>query len=365
MKKLLMLGLIMGISTATLTGCSGGGNSSNKKIVTLLVPGNLGDLSYFDSMNDAIKKVGEEYKDEIEVKVREIGSDSTKFAAALNDVAKSSDMVISAQWDMPEPMMEAAEDNQKTKFVLWDSNLGSGYENTTAKNNMVSFETEISGAAYMSGVVAGLMTESNKIGFIGGMDIPVINDFGVPFLQGALSVNENVRIATGYVDHWADSTKGKQMALAQYNSGADVVMTAAGQSGSSLFEAADEATTSSSFKWAVGVDADQYKLNAGKATQEHIITSMLGNIEAVARKTISSFLEGTLTYGKANMLTFADDSSYIIENDFFNSKLGAEKLAQFNTIKANLKDGKIEVKDALKMTTSEVTNYFSQYSFNS
>ena len=107
--------------------------------------------------------------------------------------------------------------------------------------------------SFLAGYYAGLMSESGIIGAVGGMDIPVINDFMVGYVQGAGEAGvpeENVLIQ--YAGGWSDPAKGKELALTMYQQGADIVFQVAGGTGEGVFYAAEEAG-----KWAIGVDSDQ------------------------------------------------------------------------------------------------------------
>jgi basic membrane protein A len=158
--------------------------------------------------------------------------------------------------------------------------------------------------SFLMGVAAALKSTSGTIGFIGGVQVPLILKFQAGFEAGALAANPDINILPAvYLTQVPDFTgfndpvKGKEAALALYGQGADVVYHAAGGSGLGLFQAADELSTDDSFLWAIGVDADQYNTVGDPALQEHILTSMLKRVDVAVGKAILDFLEGSFTPG--------------------------------------------------------------------
>src|SRR5262249_46463209 len=119
-------------------------------------------------------------------------------------------------------------------------------------------------SSYLVGVAAACATKSNKIGFIGGVDIPLIQTFQAGFVAGVKSIKPDATIDVKYISEppdftgFNDAAKGKSIAAAMYSSGIDVVYHAAGGSGKGLFEAAVEAGKPGDV-WAIGVDSDQYQ----------------------------------------------------------------------------------------------------------
>jgi basic membrane protein A len=162
--------------------------------------------------------------------------------------------------------------------------------------------------SFLMGVAAALKSTSGTIGFIGGVQVPLILKFQAGFEAGALAANPEINILPAvYLTQVPDFTgfndpvKGKEAALALYGQGADVVYHAAGGSGLGLFQAADELSTDDSFLWAIGVDADQYNTVGDPALQEHILTSMLKRVDVAVGKAILDFLEGSFTPGAVRL----------------------------------------------------------------
>src|SRR5262249_36162675 len=127
--------------------------------------------------------------------------------------------------------------------------------------------------AFLVGALAALVSKSKAIGFVGGMDIPLIHKFEAGYAEGAKHVCPDCRVLVGYAgvtgDAFKNPTKGKELAMAQYAAGADIVFHAAGTTGLGVFEAARQ-----EHKLAIGVDADQWSEAPG-----HILTSMTKQVD--------------------------------------------------------------------------------------
>ncbi|PKK39081.1 Nucleoside ABC transporter, periplasmic nucleoside-binding protein [Clostridiaceae bacterium JG1575] len=160
--------------------------------------------------------------------------------------------------------------------------------------------------SFLLGVVAGLMTKTNKIGFIGGVESDVIGRFESGFAAGVTSVNpEAGKLLTpqgkaphgefvSYAGNFSDTAKGKEIAKDMYNRGADIVYHAAGGVGIGLFDAAQEMK-----KYAMGVDADQAAIIPDKANV--ILVSMMKRVDVAVYDTVKEYLQGSFKGGMENL----------------------------------------------------------------
>ena len=158
--------------------------------------------------------------------------------------------------------------------------------------------------SFLMGVAAALKSTTGTVGFIGGVETPLILKFQAGFEAGAAAANPDITILPAvYLTQVPDFTgfndpvKGKEAALALYGQGADVIFHASGGSGLGLFEAAVEQSTDDSFLWAIGVDSDQYEAVGDPALQEHILSSMLKRVDVAVDKAIVDFLNDEFTPG--------------------------------------------------------------------
>jgi basic membrane protein A len=136
----------------------------------------------------------------------------------------------------------------------------------------------------------------NKIGFVGGMDIPLIHRFQTGYEEGAKYANPNIEIFQAYVGitdgAWNNPGKGKELAKTQIESGADVIFHAAGNSGLGVFDAAVESSTDGKKIFAIGVDSDQTWVKFG-----YVLTSMMKRVDNAVRDTIKETVEGRFKGG--------------------------------------------------------------------
>ncbi|NUU59192.1 BMP family ABC transporter substrate-binding protein [Paenibacillus agri] len=363
----LMLLTVMVLVTACGSGASNNGTSTTngnqtaeggetasagKLKVVLIIPGTLGDKSFFDAANNGLQKVKEELG--AETKVVEMGADKTKWEPTFNDIAAGDwDVIISGGSEITEMFNATAEANPDKKFINYDTDIDE------APANMYNMSYATNEVSFLAGAVAALATQSgmpnankdNVIGFVGGMDIPGINAFLVGYIQGAQYVDPSVKVAVSYAGDFVNPAKGKELSLIQYNSGVDVIFNVAGGTGLGIFDAAKEKK-----KYAIGVDSDQAALikdtDAEKANL--IITSAIKKIDMAILGAVKKLQNGTLEMGKRDVLSFVDDGIGIAENDIYKNVLPADLQAKADEVKQKLINKEIKVDNAMGMETSEV-----------
>lgn len=322
-------------------------DSAGKAI--LIVNGSLGDLGFFDSANAGMQRVKNELG--LEVQVIETGDDESKWESALADAAEEDvDYVIAVSPSMVEPMQNIAPLYPEKKFFLMDNTVdfeAGDYSNVycaTFKQNEGSF---LAGA-----VAAVLAKETGKIGFVGGMDIPPINDFLVGYIEGALAVNADTKVIATYPGDYYDPAKGKEHGIVLCNQGVEVLFAAAGPTGLGTIEAAVDAD-----RYIIGVDSDQsagYAANGDKATANKIATSMMKNVGDAIFRAIKLDLKGELTLGAAESLGIAEGGVGLAKNDVYKKVLTDEEKLIINDIEAKVVEGEIKVSTAIGMTTEEL-----------
>ena len=186
-----------------------------------------------------------------------------------------------------------------------------------------------------------MTSHTGTIGFVGGMDIPLIRRFEMGYAAGAKKINPAIVISANYVgitsEAWNNPPKGKELALAQYESGADIIFAAAGASGLGVFDAAEEKK-----KFAIGVDSNQNWTKPGL-----ILTSMLKRVDEAVFNTISETKAGSFTGGVKQFGLANKGIDYAV--DQYNEKiLTAAVRKRADELKAEIIAGKIEVPDYYK-----------------
>jgi basic membrane protein A len=166
-------------------------------------------------------------------------------------VAEQSDLAVGVGFLLTEAMAEIATQFPDGKFLLIDS--------VAQAPNVQGVLFREQEGAFLSGVLAGLMTESNKLGVVGGIKIPPVVRYAVGFEAGAKSVNPDVEVVVAYADTFSDPALGKELTLAHYNQGVDIAFPVAGATGIGSFDAAKELGEG---HWVIAADTDQSQLGA-------------------------------------------------------------------------------------------------------
>ncbi|MFB6466702.1 BMP family protein [Cytobacillus sp. Hz8] len=187
---------------------------------------------------------------------------------------------------------EIAKQRKDTNFAIVDS--------TVDQPNVASITFKEHEGSFLVGVVAGLATKSNKVGFIGGVDGDLINKFEVGFVAGVKSVNPKADVDVEYVGSFGDAAKGKSIADKMYNSGIDVIYHASGGSGEGLFADAVELKKKDPSRtiWAIGVDKDQSDLGKVDDKTNITLTSMVKRVDIAVKDVAQKAKDGEFPGGK-------------------------------------------------------------------
>lgn len=333
-------------------GTSASAGSGDKLKVVLLVPGNLGDKSFFDAANNGMTLVAEQLG--AETKVIEMGTDKTKWEPTVNDIASQDwDLILSGGSDIIETFNMVAENYPDQKFILYDT------DNPEIAANVYGMSYATNEVSFLAGAAAALTTASdmpnanpdNVIGFLGGMDIPGINMFLVGYIEGAQYVDPDIKVAISYAGSFTDPAKGKELSLVEYNSGVDVIFNVAGGTGLGVFDAAKE-----KMRYAIGVDSDQASLLQESDSEKAnlIVTSAIKKIDQAILGAVKKYQEGALPFGTIEVMGFEQDGIGLAENDIFKSVFPADLQTKLEEIKQKLIAKEITVTNASTMETSEV-----------
>ncbi len=261
-------------------------------------------------------------------------TDDNSFEPMLRAFAsKDFDLIIGIGVSQADAMKKVASAFPQKKFAIVDAEV--------KVPNVRSLLFEEQEGSYLVGALAAMTSKTGKIGFIGGMDIPLIRRFQMGYEAGARAINPAIKLSANYVgvtgDAWNNPAKAKELALSQYGAGADVIFSAAGASGAGLFDAAEEKD-----KLAIGVDSNQNGIKPG-----HVLTSMLKRVDVAVFDTIQeakagNFVGGAKRYGVANQgVDYAMDTN--------NEKLiSPSTRARLEKLKADIIAGRIKVPDYYK-----------------
>ncbi len=258
-----------------------------------LLYGTLGDFALMDSAYAGFETA----QDEHDFTPLEFSSPNTDDYQERLDLAldQGVSLAIGVGFQWGSPMGETA--HPDTAFVDVDVDRGTEIDGVTT----ISFAANQS--SYLAGVAAALKSTTGHIGFIGGVEMPLIQDFFVGFEAGAKSVHSDIVVDSTYLaplgdfSGFSDPTKGKEAAASMYASGADIIYAAAGGSGQGVYEQAAAASTDALTLWAIGVDGDVYQ-TADDAIKPHILTSVIKNTGVAVADAVSAYFDGTLEPGE-------------------------------------------------------------------
>jgi len=352
MKKFLALLCVMALVVGSFAAC---GEKAEEAATTeetgktlkiaSMVNGNLGDKSFFDSVANGLKMIEDEYG--FETKLIETGYDETKWEPALLDLCEEDwDIIIVGTWQMSGYLEKAANEYPDKKFIIYDTTVD--YTKDEFKN-IYSITYKQNEGSFLAGAAASKLTKTNNIGFIGGMDIPVINDFLVGYIQGAQEANPEIKVATSYIGDFADAAKGKELAFAQYGTGTDLIFSCASTAGNGALEAAKEKGNT-----AIGVDSDQAMLfkEAGDEELANLIaTSVLKRVDVSLKRAIDLELKGELPWGSAEALGIAEGAIGIAKNEIYDTTVPQDVKDLVADLETKIKAGDIEVQSAFGMET--------------
>lgn len=246
--------------------------------------GGLNDEGFNASAFRGLKKAEKELK----VRINVIESkQQTDYEKNLRQFAEAEyDLVVSVGFMMGDATYKVARQFSQTRFCIID------YQYDRPLPNLLGSVFKEEEGAYLAGVLAASVTRTGKIGFVGGMDVPIIHKFHKGYEAGARATNPRVKLLAGYAGSFTDPAKGKEVALAQFQQGADIVFQAAGASGIGAIEAAKEKN-----KLAIGVDIDQHHLAPRNVLTSEVKRVDLALFRAAEMVVKNTFKGGTVVYG--------------------------------------------------------------------
>lgn len=374
MKKLLSILMII-VLVFSLTACGGGdtvdpgeepgeepggetGETEEPLKVALLLNGTLGDKSFFDSAHRGLQMAKEEFGDKVEVKTVEMTTDETKWLPTLYDYSDdgSWDVIIVGTWQLAEPLQEVAPKYPDQKYFIFDQDVK--YEEGDY-GNVYSILYKQNEVSFLAGALAARMTTSTEldmndptqktIGFLGGAENPVIDDFLLGYIQGAKHVEEDIKVVISFVGNFYDTPKGKDLALSQYQqNGVDIGFNVAGLAGLGQIDAAEEIG-----KYAIGVDSDQAVI-FGEPTANYIPTSAMKNVDNSIYRAISLELEGKLQYGVRESLGIKEGGVGIADNEYYQKIVPQAIRDEISELSSKIENGEIVVDTAFGKTNEEI-----------
>lgn len=306
------------------------GEGSDVKVGMVYDIGGRGDQSFNDAAYVGLSRAA----DELGVEVNDLepaagGQDRDELLRTLAE--EGYDLVIGVGFAFEESIQEVAADFPDTTFAIVDA--------APEADNIKGLVFDEPGGSFLVGAAAALKSETGHIGYIGGVELPLIQRFEAGYVAGARHVNPDIQIDITYISQppdfsgFNDPARGGEIARSMYESGADIIYHAAGGSGGGLFQAATEIGD----VWAIGVDSDQY-LTVPAPGNERILTSMLKRVDVAVFGVIEAFVNGDTSGGVTEFDLSVDGVGYSTSGGFVD-----DIADQLDELKQQIIDGDITV----------------------
>jgi basic membrane protein A len=337
MKGKIMLILLAVILAFSVFSIEGNVTAAKKPIkVAVVLAGFLGDKSFNDSAFEGVKQAQKEFGIEYKVMESKIPADWESNLVAM--AAVKYDLVIAVSTQFQDILKKHASEFPNVKFGLIDG--------VDKEPNVVSAIFAQNEGSFLAGAAAAMFTQKTSIpnvnkekiiGWVGGMDIPVLHDFLVGYTQGAKYIDPETKVLVSFAGTFNDPLKGKELTLAQYSQGADIVMNVASNTGNGILEAAKQEK-----KYAIGVDLNQDDIYPG-----YILTSMLKRVDRSSYLMIKSVIENKFKGQEILRMNVANGGVALTDMSVMKKALGSkfpqDIVNKIKKIETDIKNGKIKV----------------------
>ena len=254
------------------------------KVGLVLSVGGVNDESFNQSAWEGALRAEEEYEN-VEVTYLESNGEADYTPNIETLVDMDMDLIVGVGFQVADSVKEAAETYPNQTFAMIDSSYDEG-EEIPSNVRPILFNEEQAG--YLTGLIAGKMTKTNTVSWIGGFDIPSCTPFYTGYEKGAKEANPNVKVLKQYINSFTDAAKGKVAAQQMIANGSDIIFMATGGGNMGIIEAIKEANGVKG----IGVDMPMSYL-----AKDYIITSALKNVGEGLKLTIKDYIEGNFNGG--------------------------------------------------------------------
>lgn len=322
-----ILTLVLGTMVALTAAIAA--HASDFKPAVIYDMGGKFDKSFNEGVYNGIKRFTDETG--VEVMEFEVTNETQREQAMQRMVERGATLVLGVGFAQADAINKVAGENPDRKFAIIDVNW-------LDQPNLRQYTFKEHEGSYLVGMAAALASKSGKVGFVGGMDIPLIRAFACGYVQGAKSVNADIEIyenMTGTTPAaWNDPGKGAELTQSQIDRGADVIYQAAGGTGIGVIRAAADAG-----KLAIGVDSNQNHLAPGS-----VLTSMLKRVDVAAYETMKDAMSGDFDTGVKTLGLAEGGIGWALDENNA-SLISGDMKATLEAASKEIVDGNISVHD--------------------
>jgi len=319
LRALALLAAFVAAGCAKSAGPSGGAGSLRLAMVT--DTGGLGDRSFNDSAYAGLLEAKHVLHAQIEVQQSKSAADYQPNLTVLAD--GGFDEIFAIGFLMNDDLTQVAKNYPNNHFAIVDA--------VNDQPNVASVTFREQEGSFLAGALAAMVTKTKTVGFLGGIDSPLLRKFEAGFAAGAREVDPNVKLLVKYVGSFEDVASGKELAAVMYGGGADIIYVAAGKSG---LGAIDE-TRARTGVYAIGVDSNQDALAPGK-----ILTSVIKRVDVAVFRIAKAVASGKPAAGAVE-LGLKDDGVGLTDFKYTKAAIGAAHLARIAALRAAIVAGKI------------------------
>lgn len=308
----------------------GGGGNKTFRVAMVTDVGGVNDNSFNESAWNGLQKLQQDKG--AEVKYVESKSDADYVPNLTSFVKDGYDLTWGIGYLMGDAVKEVAKKNPDAKLAIVDFDLSK-----EGLKNVASVTFKEHEGAFLVGVIAGLMTKTNKVGFVGGMEFDVIKRFENGFKAGVKTVNPKADVVVVYTGAFNKPDLGKQTAASMYDQGVDIIFHASGQTGDGVFNEAKERRKAGKTVWVIGVDKDQSLTFGTDVT----LTSMVKRVDNAVYTVSEKLLNGQFPGGQVLQLGLKEDGVGL--PDTTKQNVPADVLAKVEEYKKKIINGEIKV----------------------
>ncbi|NIB99241.1 BMP family protein [Halobacterium sp. R2-5] len=327
-------------TTEDSEGTTSAGDTTNVGMV--YATGGLGDGSFNDQAQTGIQQAAEEYNVEYsESQPDEVAQFSDYQQQYASSTDPDYDLVSCIGFLQADSLSETAANYPDQNFQIVDS--------TVDEPNVGSYVFREHEGSYLVGVLAGHLTtmdfsagagsttsDSTNVGFVGGVESSLIQKFEAGFVAGVKAANDDVDVQTSYVGSFNDTTAGQEAALSMYNSGSDIVFHAAGNTGTGVFQAAQDKG-----RFAIGVDRDQSVTKDNYA--DVILASMVKRVDTAVYNAVEATVNGEFQGGETTTLGLDDDGVACVYGQQLGSEIPEDVKTAVSDARQSIIDGDTSV----------------------
>jgi basic membrane protein A len=298
------------------------GQAKKELKVALILPGPVTDGTFCSAADKGIKAAQQKFP-QIKVSVRENTSFAESEEALLSYAREGYDLVIGHGFQFGEPAQKIHSQFPKTWFIINTVKVAEA-------PNLASFDNRWGDAGYIGGAVAAAVSKSGIVGHIGGIPVPVIQEYNEGFERGAKRINPSIKMLSAYVGSFSDIAKGKEITISLIEQGADVVTATGNESVVGTLQAAKEKKV-----LMIGTAFDSAPL-----APETIVTTTLVNFDVNLEMAIGKVLDGTIE-PKNYLLGLNENGIGLAPYRDFDGKISAENKAKIQQIVDDIRTGKV------------------------